>query len=281
VTVTGSGNLLGELQEGALDSTADLPGLLRKCVALGGETGSARLREWATKELKGYGGDDHLPPYRLTRSFLYLDGATMTTRVSGQQLPLTMIPAFAREKLQGDIQVVQPIAELLNIVGSARHKGEDVVRLAPPGAQELVALINHELAKQDGSSVSSIGLPPSQVVERVYWMVGLSEFAAIIDNVRTTLVELVAEMRAGSPPGTALPTHDVTEQAVDIAVYGKRNRIVVNQVAPHGAGAAATGGGVSTGDSRPESKPRRLMWWIAGVAGVLAAAAGIAALVVH
>lgn len=75
-------------------------------------------------------------------------------------------------------------------------------------------------------------------------MDGLSHFTAIIDTVRTTLVELVAEMRAGTPPGAVLPSHDVAEQAVDIAINGNLSRVLINQVAPHANGAAAAGKGV-------------------------------------
>jgi hypothetical protein len=275
----GSADLLVEIERGAIDSASNLPDLLRKCVALGGATGSARLREWATQELKGYGAADTLPPYRLASSLLYLDGSTVGGRITGQQVPLTMIPDVARPSIQGDIHLPNPIAELVDLVASARRNGEDAIRLAPPLSQELVALINHKLSEQDQPSWGgAIRMPPSQVVERVYWMVGLSHFTAIIDTVRTTLVELVAEMRAGTPPGAALPSHDVAEQAVDIAINGNRNRVVINQVAPHANGAAAAGGVASTATGEPESRPRRWMWWIVGIAAVVAAVAAVVAL---
>jgi hypothetical protein len=88
----------------------------------------------------------------------------------------------------------------------------------------------------------------------------------------------MAEMRAGTPNGEALPTHDVAEQAVDIAINGSRNRVVINQIAPNGTAAASIGGVASTNGAEPESKSRRVMWWIVGIATILAAAAGVAAL---
>jgi len=45
--------VLDEIQAGALDPRSELKALLRKCVTLGGETGSERLRTWAALELKG------------------------------------------------------------------------------------------------------------------------------------------------------------------------------------------------------------------------------------
>ena len=97
---------------------------------------SASLREWATKELKGYGADDALPSYRMTRSLLFLDAAIPGGRVSGQQVPLTLIPDVARSSIQGDIHLPQPIAEIGDLVSSARRDGEDSIRLSPPLAQE-------------------------------------------------------------------------------------------------------------------------------------------------
>ena len=37
---------------------------LRKCIVLGGRAGSTELRDWASKELRGYYGDSALPQYR-------------------------------------------------------------------------------------------------------------------------------------------------------------------------------------------------------------------------
>lgn len=94
VVAGASKDLLSQIQAGALSSETDLPSLLRMCVALGGETKSAALRDWATRELKGYGSGEEVPSYRLVQSFLYLEGAMVGARVSGQQVPLTMIPRW-------------------------------------------------------------------------------------------------------------------------------------------------------------------------------------------
>jgi hypothetical protein len=271
--------LLADIQAGALDPRKDLADVLRQCVALGGETGSVGLREWATKELKGYPPDDEVPSYRLTGSLLFLDGVTGNIRVTGQQVPYNMIPDVARERLKEDIPMRQPIAELVDIVESHRRRGESSVKLTPPLAQELVALMNHDVAKTEEGGWP--GSPASKVVERVYWMVGLNVFTGIIDTVRTTLVELVAEMRAGTPAGAGVPTREVADQALEIAVNGKVGRLIINQVGPGSTAVATAGGTASAGNSMPESRSRRWMWWLVGIAGVLTAAAAIAALFVH
>jgi hypothetical protein len=62
------------------------------------------------------------------------------------------------------------------------------VKLGPPGTAELVTIVNQ-------------GLRPGQVIERLYWSVSTASIRGILDVVRTNLVELIAEMRAGTPAG--------------------------------------------------------------------------------
>lgn len=56
--------LLRSLRERLLDESEPLAGMLRKCLLLGAETGSEALRDWARKELNGYGSEDEVPKYR-------------------------------------------------------------------------------------------------------------------------------------------------------------------------------------------------------------------------
>ena len=273
--------LLDEIHDGALDSLTNLPDLLRKCIALGGETGSERLRDWARQELMGYGPGTEVPEYRKTTSLLYLDGATFRGLVRGQQVPLTMIPSGIRDKVResmNNIEIRQPVAELVDIVESHRKRGEGSVKLAPPLVQELVTLINHELhaaERRNDPFPSPVQLPPSQTVERVYWEIGINTFAAAIDAVRTALVQLVVEIRAVAG-GAGAPSRDAAEQAVDIALYGKARvrNLVINQVAAGGQGAVSGSGPVGIG-SEPESRSRRWMWWVVAVATVAGAVATV------
>lgn len=238
--------LLSEIEVGALDDSIELATLLRKCIALGGATGSERLREWAARELKGYEEEDELPPCRSAPPPpLLLDGATTRARISGQLVPATMIPEFALDTLDRELNYTSGVAELAQLVESARARGESFVAVAPPGVELLVPLVNQELRKADQSGFGGsypFATPPSQVVERLYREVPLSTLIGILDVVRTTLVELVAEMRAGAPDNGRLPSRDIVEQAVDVAIYGKKNRVLINQVSPNSQGPASLGG---------------------------------------
>ena len=83
--MTKRSTLLEQIEQAALDDTADITGALRKCVALGGQSGSEELRTWATRELKGYNASDQLPEYRTVGAPIALDGATFNAHITGQQ----------------------------------------------------------------------------------------------------------------------------------------------------------------------------------------------------
>jgi hypothetical protein len=280
-------HLLDEIHDGALDSTVALPDLLRKCISLGGEMGSERLRDWTQQELMGYGPGTEVPAYRKAASLLYLDGSTIGGLIRGQQVPLNMIPVEIRDKVReqmDNIEVRYPVAELVHLVESQRQRGETSVKLSPPLAQELVQLINHELAENDRRNnpfPTPFPAPPRQVVERVYWEVGLNDFAAMTDAVRTVLVQLVVEMRAATPRGEARPSPEAAEQAVDVALFGKARvrNLVINQVGASSQGAASSGGGAVVGNTEPESRWRRWMWWVVATATIVGAVVAIIALV--
>jgi hypothetical protein len=51
--------LIGEIERDLLDGKALAD--LRKCIVLGGRSGSVELRDWASRQLRGYGPDDELP----------------------------------------------------------------------------------------------------------------------------------------------------------------------------------------------------------------------------
>ncbi len=113
------------------------------------------------------------------------------------------------------------------MLNTARSHGESTVRLGVPLGSGVVALMNDELRRA----------AQPQVIERIYWDVSLVPLTRILDGVRTRLVALIAEMRAGTPTGRAMPTREVADQAVGVVVHGKGHRVVIQQDSP---GATAT-----------------------------------------
>lgn len=116
-------------------------------------------------------------------------------------------------------------------------------------------------------------------VERVYWSISPIVASGVLDAVRTNLVELVAEMRAGTPFGVVLPSREGADHAVQVVVKGDGNRVVVNSVGTARDVATTVGGTTSTGSTQAESRPRRLAWWIFGSAATLGAVATVIAVV--
>lgn len=252
-------DLLAQIERGAHETGTDVTALLRRCISLGGLTGSDSLREWASRELLGYGNDDDVPDYRTAGAPLVLDAHVPGGRITGQQVPYALIPDFARDNLTDDLEFRQPISEIAEMIATARRRSETTVKLGVPLGSGIVAVMNDEL--REGSE--------PQVVERIYWEVSLIPLTRILDAVRTRLVSLIAEMRAGTPKGKRLPSRDVAEQAVGIAIYGKGHRIVIQQDSAGGTATIGEGG---------ESTARRIAFWIVVVATVVAAVAAVVVL---
>jgi len=217
--------LLTEIEEGALDETADLSSVLRKCIALGGQNGSESLRAWATRELKGYhDSETEIPTYRVVPAPIAISGQTATHLIKGQSIRPGALPEPAASTIKEEVSISSPLSQIVEMVASARRSGDEFVMIALPSAQTLATLMNGEAKRTNPLS--------RQHVSDIYWEVSCTALVAIIDNVRTTLVELVAEIRAEMPTKTDLPSAEVTDQAVNFAVYGKRNKVkvITNQV---------------------------------------------------
>jgi hypothetical protein len=258
---------LTAIEEGALDPKSDLATVLRQCLSLGAAAGSERLREWASRELSGYEPDDALPPYRITNAVLFMDGFTGAGHISRQQVPAALLPDAARDLPNRDIELSEPLATLLQHLEGAQQGGDGVVRIIPPENVALVEFMNTYLA------AASSGLGPRQMVERVYWAVPLATFIGVADNVRTILVQLVAEIRAGLPIGADLPSPELADHAVNVAVHGDHNQIVIGRAGP-GATAVVEGRAVSSG-AKPESRAKTIAWWVFGIVASVGAIAGV------
>jgi hypothetical protein len=133
-------HLLAEIEASALDSSISLGDVLRKVVALGGRAGSPELREWATKELHGYGPGDELPDYRKIQAPLQLDAALpFGGQVRGQPISTLELPDFARDAMSEPILLLQGVVELEKMAGD----GDDShLKLQDGRMQDLVACMN-------------------------------------------------------------------------------------------------------------------------------------------
>jgi hypothetical protein len=237
-----SQRLLQEIESGALDEKKPIGGLLRTVIQLGGEARSAELRDWAMRELSGYGPDDELPPYRIFTAPLQIDWMNRRHLVRGETISSLELPDFARDVMTDEVKLPHGIAQVEEL--ARRCEPGDVVKLAPPGSQDLVTLMN---AKRPGIAQ----------IERLYWGVSPVVLWGVVDQVRTTLTAMTAEIRAELPDNGGVISPAVADNALSVAVTGKRNKVTVT--APQGESAA-------TVDNPPEEG---IPLWVKVVGGIV------------
>src|SRR3954463_14781594 len=104
--------LLSQIEHEAMDGSASLSDALRKCVVLGGKSGSEQLRDWATHELKGYYGEDELPSYRIVAAPLLVDGIAGNYQVTRQPFPTSELPDFIREQVKESVELRDGVGAL-------------------------------------------------------------------------------------------------------------------------------------------------------------------------
>jgi len=252
-------NLFDEIQRDALAEDASLAATLRKVIALGGDVGSTKLRDWAHRELQGYVGlsDDEIPDYRKVPALILIDGVKLNVRITNQQISRFDFPAQIREHVEERVTFVHGVGELESLL--SRAKSDGVVKLGIRGGPELAKMMNFKMERQ------GLGF---QVIERVYHAVAEPSLAGVLDAIRTALVTLVSEMRAGMPNDAEAPSAAVADQAVNIAVHGDQNRVQIAQASGDGSHEVYVGRNV-----RGESRGTK--FWVA-----LGSLVGVAVLVV-
>jgi AbiTii-like protein len=222
------------------------------------------LRDWATRELRGYlGSEDALPDYRHARAPLLMDGLSGNFQFRRKSVTYVDLPAEARDVITDEVPLTFGIGKIEDLSRQADSNG-GFIQLGPPGASDLALLMSHESGGR-------------YHVERVYWSVSASDLRSVVDAVRTALIELVAEMRAGMAGGDTAPSPEVTGQALQFAVYGKGHRITV---ATAGEGGTATATSKSAEPEEPGfwTTSRRIGAAIVGFAAIVTAVAAILAL---
>lgn len=207
--------LLAEIER---DLLADRPvaSLLRKLLLLGGQTGSRELREWASKELRGYSEEDDLPLYRRVPAPIQMDGMTVRAQIWGQSVGVSELPEFAQDDVSEWVELTQGVSE---IEALARHNegGDKTVKLSLPGARELARVMERDA----GSGIH---------IDALYWRVSKVALEGVVDQIRTRLTELMAELRSLTPTTQDLPNAEQATAAYKIVVRGVNARVVINSL---------------------------------------------------
>lgn len=252
---------LTEIERDVLDESKPVSVALRKCLAYGGHAKSAELRDWASRELHGYPDDVPLPDYRKVFTPLLMDAFAGGGIFRGKQVSVIDLPQEARDVVGDELPLTFGAGKIEALIVQAEERGGSI-EFGPQAAAELALMMTHQVGRYQ--------------VERVYWSVGTGVLRGVVDAIRTTLTELVAEFQAGMTGGDVMPSPDVVGQVVQLVVYGKGNRFTI---AAAGAGGTAT---ATSGSAEPEET--RFWTWrrtgaiIVGLATIAGAVAAILAL---
>jgi hypothetical protein len=251
--------LIEQIEEDALDSSKSVADALRKCIALGGRAGSKELRAWASKELQGYQKPDDVPEYRIVAAPIVIDGMVPGSMIERQQISIHDLPDVAQEAgISETLRLTAGIGELEEIAHRATEKDE-AVRIGLPGGATLAKLMTAELKD------------PYRSVQRVYWNTSPTSVFGVVDQVRTKLVELVAQIR--SDTGSVQdPPRDAVQNAVNVVIHGKKSRVTVNTAQSSGSGNPSVTTGTESPGSPPWWRTTKAIWtFIVGATGIAAA----------
>lgn len=207
-------NLMAQVERDLVDEKP-LETILRKLILLGGNAGSPELREWAGAELRGYANGEELPPYRNVNAPIQIDGAAPGAIVRHQTISSMALPDFARDQIDELVPLRMGVREIQTMVSRANAK-DGVVKLQPAGASLVVDYMN-----RTGQMTGHI--------ESLYWSVSVVALDGVLDQIRTRLAELIAELRSSTPIGQPWPSPMHTANAVQLVINGRGNRVNIAQ----------------------------------------------------
>jgi hypothetical protein len=177
-------------------------------------------------------------------------------QITGQQISVVDLPDVVQEAGISDHYTFgNGIGELEELVRRSQERGEPI-RIGVPGNDLLAKVLSHQANGH---------------VDRIYWNVSPIAVHGIVDQVRTRLVELVAQIKADTSDLEA-PASDVVTNALELAVYGRKARVTINAAQASGSGPATV--------TEPASKGPT--WWrtAKGLGALAAGSATIAAAII-
>jgi hypothetical protein len=174
-------SLLRQIQDAAIDSSIDLPTLLRKCKVLAARLGNEDFKRWIDNELVGYDRKEDLPEYRVlnVNSKGHFGGA-FGSGLRNADIPLSCVPKDFREKL-GHSYMMQPVAAIASLV-SNKNNGT----LQEPWNPDLVAHFGQKIYEH-------------MVCMQAWKVIPASALVAALDSVRTRVLNFVLEIEAQNP----------------------------------------------------------------------------------
>jgi AbiTii len=203
--------LLDDIIELAVDGQGNTPTLLRKCLLLARQIKNDRLKQWAEKELDGYGADDELPEYRRAVGVakgLFL--GPFNSSISDQPLPAGVLKPQHRHWAT-DIRLRQPI------VAYERDDGDKQTQAVFMWPADIVVAYQAKFIE-------------GYTLNRAWLEVPQSTFPALLDTVRNRVLKFALDLKddlgdAGDDID-AVPRETIDRQVV-FNIFGGTN-VVAN-----------------------------------------------------
>jgi len=188
-------SLLRQIQDTAIDSSVDLPTLLRKCKVLAARLGSDEFKQWVEWELSGYPSTDKLPDYRIlaVNSKGHFSGP-FGSGLRNADIPLACFDEEFRVDL-GHSYLMGPIAALDDLI--QRSKGGS---FQEPWNPDVVAIVGQDIYQNMNCMQAWKVIPSGSIV-------------AALEAVRNRVLNFVLEIEAQNPTaGEAEPNSSPVPQ---------------------------------------------------------------------
>lgn len=207
--------LLAQIEAGVLDDTVPVSSLLQKCIVLGGQAGSEKMRDWARRELNGYSGAETVPDYR------HIPAAMMATVTNAagyngmtQRITLSDFPDQVSDMISDKVDLEDAIlGGGIGELEAMANRDTNEHRLSPSWANFLMETLN------------KFNSSPNSRVAALYWAVSNASIQGLLVRVRTALAELVAELIAHTPQDQEVPDKLAADQATQFVITGDRPTI--------------------------------------------------------
>ena len=149
--------------------------------------------------MNGYAEEGEVPPYRRIPAAIVIDQIVGSRWATGLVISPSVLPEFAREMFASGPVIYAGIGAVEEMAKSA---GKDGFRMTHAYATDVAAAMDRDSGN------------PFQQTHALYWKISRSSLVEIVEQVKTRLAQMVAEIRDETPVGQALPTSEVVSEAV-------------------------------------------------------------------
>jgi len=206
-------SLLREIQDGATDSSADLPTVLRKAMRLAAILKNREFAEWVERELNGYPPDVDLPPYRITSGRLIGSFSMTFQRLATLPIPVSVLPEKLRAKWGGQVMLRESVATYTALLLNPQ-KGE----LTMHWPADMARLYGSAAFEEAFCTDAWIALNPSSL-------------SRLVDSVRSRLVGFAIAIESENPEAGEASVRDtpvrpeIVTQSFHTNIYGGTNNV--------------------------------------------------------